>query len=52
METIEIFGRKLITVEDKSGICNKCALLDICHFSPMPCRDSNGNTNRRFEKVK
>ena len=51
-EPIEIFGRKLVIVEDVSNVCKKCALSDICHFSPMPCKDASGNTNRRFELIK
>lgn len=49
---IEIFGRKLIIVEDGSNTCKKCALSDICPFGLMPCKDVRGNVNRRFEKVK
>lgn len=50
--TIEIFGRKLTIVEDNTNTCKKCALADICPFGLMPCKDVNGNVNRRFEKVK
>jgi Fe-S-cluster-containing hydrogenase component 2 len=49
---IEIFGRKLEIVEDNSGTCKKCALSDICPFGLIPCKDSEGNVNRRFEKVR
>lgn len=49
---IEIFGRKLEIVEDNSGTCKRCALSDICPFSLMPCKDSEGNINRRFERVR
>ena len=52
MNVIEIFGRKLIIVEDNTNTCKKCALVDICPFGLMPCKDANGNNNRRFEKVK
>lgn len=51
-DMIEIFGRKLEIVEDNSGICKKCALSDICPFGSMPCKDSEGNVNRRFERVR
>lgn len=50
-QPIEIFGRKLSIVEDNSNTCKRCALADICQFSPMPCKDSEGNTNRRFELI-
>jgi Fe-S-cluster-containing hydrogenase component 2 len=49
---VEIFGRKLEIVEDESGTCKRCALSDICPFGLMPCKDSKGNVNRRFERVK
>ncbi len=52
MEVIEIFGRKLTIVEDTTNTCKKCALADICPFGLMPCKDTSGNINRRFEKVK
>lgn len=52
MNVIEIFGRKLIIVEDNTNTCKKCALADICPFGLMPCKDAGGNVNRRFEKVK
>ena len=51
MNIIEIFGRKLTIVEDNTNTCKKCALADICPFELMPCKDSNSNVNRRFEKV-
>ena len=49
---MEIFGRKLTIVEDNSNNCKKCALSDICPFGLLPCKDSEGNTNRRFELIK
>lgn len=52
MNAIEIFGRKLIIVEDNTNTCMKCALADICPMNIMPCKDANGNYNRRFEKAK
>lgn len=52
MNIIEIFGRKLTIVEDNTNTCKKCALSDICPLGLMPCKDSRGNVNRRFEQVK
>ena len=52
MAVIEIFGRKLIIVEDNTNTCKKCALSDICPFGLMPCKDARGNVNRSFELVK
>ena len=52
MEPIEIFGRRLIIVEDHSNTCKKCALADICPMGLMPCKDADGNVNRRFETVR
>lgn len=52
MVMIEIFGRKLTIVEDNTNTCKKCALADICPFNLMPCKDAQGNINRRFERVK
>ena len=52
MSVIEIFGRKLTIVEDNSNTCKRCALVDICPFGLMPCKDASSNVNRRFEKVK
>ena len=52
MNVLEIFGRKLTIVEDNSNTCRKCALIDICPFGLMPCKDAGGNVKRRFEKVR
>ena len=49
---VEIFGRKLEIVEDESGTCKRCAISDICPLGLMPCKDSEGNVNRRFERVR
>ena len=49
---IEIFGRKLTIVEDNSHTCKKCAIVDICPMGLLPCKDGDGNVNRRFEKAK
>lgn len=49
---IEIFGRKLKIVEDNSNTCKKCAISDICPMGLLPCKDANGNINRRFECIK
>ena len=51
---IEIFGRKLIIVEDNEKGCGKCVLKDFCfpREYPMPCKDSNGDVNRHFEYPK
>lgn len=52
MNVIEIFGRKLTIVEDNTNTCKKCALIDICPFVLMPCKDASGNVKRRFEQVR
>lgn len=49
---VEIFGKKLTIVKDNTHTCKKCALIDICPFGLMPCKDASGNVNRRFEEVK
>lgn len=51
---VEIFGRKLEIVENNENGCTNCALKDFCfpREYPMPCKDSNGNTNRVFKQVK
>ena len=54
---IEIFGRKLVLVEDDTSFCDKrCALFTsgICEVSIQwcACEDANHNTNRHFESVK
>jgi len=51
-DVIEIFGRKLSIVDDASGTCKSCALLDICPFGLMPCKDASGNVQRRFVLIK
>ena len=56
-KVMEIFGRKVVLVEDDTSFCDKrCAFFTsgICEASIQwcACEDANHNTNRHFESVK